>query len=233
DVQEIKELIPSNDFGGMVSQTTYKYTATALAIKYTEAIINTDGITHSQVSGNSNMLIPLIPEITPETQKKSQSPQARMMYLGGFISLGGASWNEEYNNFGNIVSRSNGSPLVSGGVVFNFVPLRFALSNIFAFKLGLETMLGITYEFDGGGIYPIIPIQATVGADIGPVGFSVNAGYAILMGLAWGATLDVNLGSGKLFLQYLAVPSVNPDTTGIDGVTVNKAAVGYKFGLGK
>jgi len=53
------------------------------------------------------------------------------------------------------------------------------------------------------------------------------------MGFVWGATLDVNLGPGKLFLQYLALPSVNSDTIGINGVTVNKLAVGYKFGLGK
>jgi uncharacterized protein YbjQ (UPF0145 family) len=70
DVQEIKEVISvsGNNLGGRALQTTYKYTATALAIKYTEATLNAEGIPHSPREGVGGSYVPLKPEAAPEPE---------------------------------------------------------------------------------------------------------------------------------------------------------------------
>jgi hypothetical protein len=248
DVQEIKEFVSvsGNNLGGKALQTTYKYTATALAIKYTDVIVTAEGIPYFQRGGGSysspgleaapESKAALEPEESLAAQRKAQKSQPKRMYLGGFFGGGFTKWKKkkELRQYYWHEDKDDGTNgMATGGVVFNYIPLRLAFSDIFAFNLGVEAMAGATFDTEEKKVYPVVPLQATVGADIGPVGFSMNAGYAIVIGFAAGATLDCKIGSGKLYLQYLAIPSINEAVTGVDKARVHMWFLGYKFGLGK
>lgn len=238
DVQEIHELIPGNELIsgiGMVSQITYKYTATALAIKYTDVIISAGGMTNLPRHND----VPVFAELQTQhtTQQQSQSAHPRKMYLGGFLGGGWASWEDYYTTSGTFFTHHHYSEgtegLGVGGIVFNFIPLRIGLSDAIAFRLGAEVSVGVAFEFGGDGVYPVIPLMASIGMDFGPVGISFNAGYAVLMGLVLSPTIDFNMGAGKLYVQYLTVPSVNPDVTGRTDTSSHMFTAGYKVGLGR
>jgi len=222
DVQETHELVAVNTYGGVTSQTTYKYTATALAIKYTTVITN-HGVIESHSRTSNIAVSPTGP---------SKLGRLRKMYIGGFLGGGWCELQEEKrNNFLTWIEYST-IPLALTGVVFDFIPIRVNVAGSTMLRLGAEAILGLSIELEEGGIFPLVPIMAKLGADFGGAGVTLNSGYAVLMGFVWGGEIDVNIGSGKLFLKYMSVPSINIGMTGVRHASANTIVAGYKMGLG-
>jgi hypothetical protein len=215
DVNKVEEFITDNPFA-VVTKTTYNYTATALAIKYTTAVsIGTESV-GSQNTGDI-LLATNETNVTAEVDWRS-----RRLYLGGWGGYG--NWYEGYRQ---------------GGIVG--VKAEWLLAKYFSvdFDVGVEignTGLGVATPF--GNIFAHIPFRFNSGWEIGILG-GIFAGDPSYIGIGTGVSLGRKLGNGILFYDVFFLKSFIEDYIEIDKYSDTRSAIGvdlrlgYKIGLGK
>lgn len=86
DVNKKEEKVKSASSGFEVFVTTYSYTGTGLAIKYTEAIKSDD----SKKASFSSVIIPPPNDMAPPAKKKSKAGLVLGLVLGGALLAGGS-----------------------------------------------------------------------------------------------------------------------------------------------
>jgi hypothetical protein len=236
DVNQVDETI-ENDMGFSVTKTTYNYTATALAIKYTTAIVVENGTNNLQSIGNMQKGIGntqdmgnTVVETDAATATKSTGTvdwRNRRVYLGGWGGLG--SWYERAK-----------SGAMAG------MKLELSLAKYFSIDFDVGAAMGntglgaVTPSID---IFAHIPFRSNSGFDIGILG-GIFGGDPDYVGAAGGGSLGFKMGNGILFLEAFYMKSFKDDqvywSNGPHGSGYYKydtngvnARVGYKVGLGK
>jgi uncharacterized protein YbjQ (UPF0145 family) len=222
DVNEVEEFITDNPFA-VVTKTTYNYTATALAVKYTNAVSGGTGGVDFQSTGN------ILPAADETNVPAAVDWRNRRFYLGGWGGYG--EWYEGYR-YGGIAG----------------VKAEWLMAKYFSldFDLGAEigdTGLGVVTPL--GNILAHIPFRFNSGWDIGILG-GIFAGDPSYIGVGCGVSLGYKLGNGVLFYDALFLKSFIEDDVEFDryysysGYTADvrsaigfNVRLGYKIGLGK
>jgi hypothetical protein len=227
DVNEEVEVLKSTDllFGSIYTRTTYHYTATGLAIKYTDAVLpagsseNNLPLTGISRDGFSASISPSVAP-APASSPVSDTWKRKWVYVGGLLGGGGVTVNEErYNGSGYSPDNDEHTyGLITVGAVADVALLDF-------FSLGL--ILGVGVQPDSG-VYPVLPVLAKLGYRFGQMEASLNAGYTIGLGPTLGASCGFHAGPGIIFVQGLFLPS-GAEIKDVEKVFIGM--LGYKIGL--
>jgi hypothetical protein len=232
DVNQVDEVVAdsSSSTGASVTKTTYNYTATALAIKYTTVVPSGNTVNYPYTETTPLEAGPPALSPAPDTARgraASTSDAAggraaatsdldawkkKWVYLGGVI--GGGSSEYEHNDHS-----TDDYGLFSTGAVADIALLDF-------FSIGLTLGLGVS--FGNGGLYPVLPVVAKLGYRFGQAEAFFDAGYVIGLGPTIGATLGLHAGPGVLFVQGMFVPFTAISNTN----NIALGILGYKVGIG-
>lgn len=221
DVNQIQEVLESS-FGTTITRTTYNYTATALAIRYTTVVPAGNAVNYPPVMGTGTLgdaPTSAVDSAKGAVSVSDDSWKRKWVYLGGILG-GGAFYYEQtyyYNNYTEYDTKSHGLFAI-GGIA------DVALLDFFS----VELILGLGAR--DGSIYPVLPILAKLGYRFGQMEASFNAGYTIGIGPTLGATFGFHAGPGVLFAEGLLMPGPADLDSRMSNLFVG--VLGYKIGIG-
>ena len=240
DVNREEEFAPGES---LPFKITFNYTASALAIKYTNAIVSSGTANNSQ-----NTEIATIPQNTVNqpnlseanvSQASSSGTQRARLYLGA--TVGGGFWDysgsNRDTNSGTTSSSSYSSSYsddrdysYSGGAggVFG-LKVELPLARFFSIDLDIgaevgETAFGVVTPYVNLLLH--VPFRFDSGFNIGAVA-GIGAGDPDYLCFIFGPSIGFRIGRGELFLDVITLTGLleNPGGFGVIG------RMGYKWAI--
>ncbi|MDR0411175.1 MAG: hypothetical protein LBH75_04290 [Treponema sp.] len=227
DVNEVHEVLDgSSFFSAPVTRTTYNYTATALAIRYTTVVPVRDAAGYLPVMETGVLESRRSASASKVSASDSDAWKKKWVYLGGVLGGGTLDYEQKryYSSGGSGSSYSeydDSYGLFAAGAVADFALLDF-------FSIG--TILGVGVSTGDGGVYPVLPLLGKLGYRFGGMEAWLDVGYTLGLGFTLGGTVGFHVGPGVLFAEALYVHGhLDIDD---DAKHLFVGMLGYKIGIG-